>query len=128
MSACPAAPLDEEPPAQRDVMLMVGEGRWESTALNVAWVVLGRGCARAECARARTRTGVRAQNYSPIHPNSQGKAVLIQQSPYYRTPRMCSQDSVEEGVGGDGGMSRREVDMALPCPIHYGSTSPGPQT
>ena len=45
----------------------------------------------------------------------QGKAVLIQQGPYYRTLRMCSQDSVEEGVGGDDGMSDRQCNSPCEC-------------
>ena len=45
----------------------------------------------------------------------QGKAILIQQDPYYRTLRMCSQDSVVEGVDGDDEVSDHQY--VSPCVV-----------
>ena len=50
------------------------------------------------------------------HAASLVKAVLIQQGPYYRTLRMCSQGDVEEGVGGDDGNEECLALPSLPLP------------
>ena len=48
----------------------------------------------------------------------QGKAILIQQGPYYRTLRMCSQDSVVEGVDGDDEVSDHQYVSPSMCGVN----------